>query len=201
MTTETRKPTNMVAVSYSMELAFVAQCWSNACIIGHDSCNSVKRYETVGQNIYYHQNINKDDNPEDNKFFAKTFKEWYSEKQYASPEVEKQYIYDDRYANYSQLIWHSTMYIGCGRTGFGGGVYIVCNFVPEGNLEGKSIYEVGKPCTQCKNVKCNKRYSGLCGDSSVEDMWLPPFVMRASVGSNFGLFALLLWTVGFFTVS
>lgn len=44
---------NMAALTYSLELEFVAQCWTNNCKFAHDKCRRTSQFSKVGQNLYY----------------------------------------------------------------------------------------------------------------------------------------------------
>ncbi|CAG9559789.1 unnamed protein product [Danaus chrysippus] len=77
----------------------------------------------------------------------------------------------DHKANYfTQLIWAETEEVGCGRAKFM--IHnkrpilierLVCNFAPTGNVQGKPIYIIGYPATQCKNsMNPDKSFTGLC---------------------------------------
>ncbi|XP_050685072.1 uncharacterized protein LOC126979654 isoform X2 [Leptidea sinapis] len=71
---------------------------------------------------------------------------------------------------FTQLIWATTLRVGCGRARFFVQATkpilvdrLVCNFSPRGNTHGKPIYTIGYPTTQC-GFKSKSLYPGLCFD-------------------------------------
>lgn len=50
-----RAASNMRAVSYNMELEFIAQCWVNSCQYRHDKCRRTSNFKVIGQNLYFKQ--------------------------------------------------------------------------------------------------------------------------------------------------
>lgn len=43
---------DMHILEYDEELEYLARCWVNECIIGHDSCRATERWQNVGQNYF-----------------------------------------------------------------------------------------------------------------------------------------------------
>lgn len=77
--------------------------------------------------------------------------------------------------HYTQLVWATSEYIGCGHASFLEDISVhdnpksphvvhrlVCNYGPAGNIQGASVYRIGKPCSACSNKICDKTYTGLC---------------------------------------
>ncbi|CAL1261144.1 unnamed protein product [Larinioides sclopetarius] len=66
------------------------------------------------------------------------------------------------YGHFTQMVWAESWTLGCGKVVFKeGSLYmtlIVCNYGPTGNVEKKSMYKIGKPCSDCPLNTC-------CGDS------------------------------------
>lgn len=58
----TLQAADMQVLQYDEELEYVAKCWVNKCIFGHDSCRSTERWSWVGQNAYalLSSNVNAD---------------------------------------------------------------------------------------------------------------------------------------------
>lgn len=88
--------------------------------------------------------------------------------------------------HFTQVIWAETTHIGCGRTFSMSknnfySVYIYCNYGPSGNIVTKPVYKRGKPCSNCVKLKCNSKYSGLCGDVKGDDNWVTPFSTYCSI--------------------
>lgn len=175
--TGNQKASDMKIMSYSPELEFVAQCWSNNCNIDHDLCSSIRKVPDVGQNLIYFRNAY---DPTNTMYLKKAVDIWYSEADYLGKNTIQSFEYDISYSNFTQMIWASTYMIGCGRTAFKNGVFIVCNYAPEGNDDGVPVYNISSaPCMNCGNTTCNHRYKGLCGEILAID-WMPPFRMDAS---------------------
>ena len=55
--------------------------------------------------------------------------------------------------HYTQMVWGSTRFVGCGRRAFKFGFWheqiYVCNYGPAGNFWFQPLYIIGEPCTQC----------------------------------------------------
>ncbi|CAG9855768.1 unnamed protein product [Phyllotreta striolata] len=73
--------------------------------------------------------------------------------------------------HFTQMIWAKTTHIGCAMAkSFNQQenveeYYLTCNYAPQGNMIGKTVYERGTGCSKCpKSRKCNLKYPGLCGD-------------------------------------
>lgn len=164
---------NMNVMSYSFEVEYVAQCWANHCSIGHDDCRSIEKFEILGQNIYYQENVEMPYLP---RHIVKALQAWINEEQLLPSNILKDYNFQHRYSNFSQMIYAENVLIGCGRTVFSNGLLFICNYAPNGNKEHTQIYVEGTPCSQCKKgVNCNDKYIGLCGNRTDDSNWLPPF--------------------------
>lgn len=165
---------NMNVISYSKEIEFVAQCWTNACLLYKDTCASTQLYSDIGQNMFYYANIS---NPNFEYHLETAIRNWFAEMKTLPLLVIEDYIYSRKYAQFSQIAWADVEYFGCGRTSFKDGLLVICNYGPAGNHEKTPIYnKTGKPCSTCKyGAKCNSKYAGLCGDVDWEDKWTKPF--------------------------
>lgn len=108
------------------------------------------------------------------------FNTWKKELDFLDAEAIKIFSSNDNYSNISQIIWADTKYVGCGRTFFRNGLFVVCNYGPFGNKGGFSIYNQGEPCSNCSK-RCNKFYPGLCGESFIEEWKDQPFPMGSSI--------------------
>lgn len=173
--------TDMAALSYSIEIEFVAQCWANFCSLSHDKCNSVTDYLDCGQNIINFKNIKK--NPSAKYYLLQTVRVWKEEgKKFLAkgPQYINKYVFEDMWANYSQMIWAETKLMGCGRVAYEGHLLIVCNYAPIGNMERLPVFKTGSsPCSECREGSCNSKYKGLCGEALILKNWTPPFRMGA----------------------
>lgn len=158
---------NMNAVSYDMEMEYIAQCWANTCrTLEHDKCRSSKRF-SCGQNIYWGSNTNET---------THGVQAWYNEIQYMTNPAWIDKLDPNSYPNdkkqrghFTQLIWADNKYIGCARVRYGKDhrqTQLICNYGPAGNVLGQSIYKMAgdssQIATQCKGGR-NSEYSSLCG--------------------------------------
>ncbi|KAK9892781.1 hypothetical protein WA026_021972 [Henosepilachna vigintioctopunctata] len=161
--------TNMNAISYDLELEFIASCWNNACYqLKHDDCRNTDRF-WVGQNIWWGMGVNET---------IMAVSDWFNEIQYfLNPNWLKSFM-DVNYPNdgnpmghFTQVIWAETKYIGCSRVRYGPNsreTQIICNYGPAGNVIGMSIYKMAedssKIANDCSNG-VNEHYTSLCRTS------------------------------------
>lgn len=147
---------NMRYVSYNRELAFTAQCWANVCQMINDKCRITPNFRLVGQNLYQSKDLvdaTKLRSAVDHwAKFLSGVKGMISDYKGASGDA----------AAAVQLIWAQTFLIGCGKSQNSRAVFLVCNYYPSIEV-GHSIYEKGKPCSECSNVPCNPIRKSLCG--------------------------------------
>ncbi|XP_044763287.1 venom allergen 5-like [Coccinella septempunctata] len=162
---------NMNAVSYDLELEYIAQCWANVChTLEHDKCRNSKRFP-CGQNIYWGSNSNETKD---------AVRAWYGEIQYmtnpawidklARPGEPNAYPNDKKMrGHFTQVVWAKTKYIGCARVRYGKNnieSQLICNYGPAGNFVGESIYKMAgdhsQIASECKDGK-NSEYGSLCG--------------------------------------
>lgn len=174
---------NMHVLSYSKELAFVAQCWANNCKSSsksHDTCRSTSKFRTVGQNIYHRSANKSEDDVLDFQHLREALVYMYREIRYTTAPMIDSYTYTRKAERFTQMIWARTTEVGCGRARFGNDrvrMVLVCNYGVKGNVEGNTIYKRGKPCSECGNEPCNTKYPGLCGKIRPlsKDKWTSPF--------------------------
>lgn len=153
-----RGAANMKMMSWSPELATVAQRWANTCREGHNPRRSSSSYRNLGENIYRRT---------DRASAIDVVKNWYSEK--------RQYNFNYNHCfgvcgHYTQVVWADSDALGCGvaycRNLFGGrgGYNYVCNYGPAGNWNGKKPYIAGRQCSRCpRGYRCQ---NGLCAKSA-----------------------------------
>lgn len=168
---------NMMALSYSFELEFIAQCWANACKSEKDRCRSTNKYLHVGQNIYYSK--------EESSTIEIGIKSWFKHIYLLENSMVDSFqnTTDARINTVSQILWAETVEIGCGSLNFEGSHLLICNYGPAGNVNNASIYKKGKSCSNCpNNIRCNHEYPGLCGNV-YKNNFKPPFLFPNSLGS------------------
>lgn len=184
------KAADMNALYYDLELEFIAQCWTNTCHYGHDTCRSTIVNKEVGQNIYHGVN--------DNTLIEKAVESWYEEivssrKSYVDKHVPAARI---KCGAFTQLVWAKTIGIGCGRTIIEKNAIVVCNYGPSGNIAGEETYTRGDPCSKCvKNITCHKKYKGLCGLSYIDSSFNEPFLMNSHRIQNDKIITILVFGV------
>lgn len=192
--TGNKTASNMQVLSYSKEMEFIAQCWANQCIQRHDLCKCTKRYRDIGQNLIYLPNVIE---PRSTQHLITAVHTWIKEGETLEVDNPKNYIYRFENSNYTQIIWAKTKLIGCGRSVFHDGLFIVCNYAPQGNLQNRTVYKLGDPCSACKSG-CNITYNGLCGSEIQKDNWIQPFYWEdhcSSFKSNIAVLCLIFPTL------
>lgn len=146
---------NMLLLSYSLELEYSAQCQCNSCEKNHEACRITPKFWAVAQNFYFNNTGVFDVNT--------AIKFWYEEinnnKKRKLVRVQKQT------KNIAQLLWARTTHIGCGKTEYYNGYFFVCcNYAIRGRkMIDASSYKIGNPCSRCGKIfQCSRVYHNLC---------------------------------------
>ncbi|KAL0882259.1 hypothetical protein ABMA27_000790 [Loxostege sticticalis] len=164
---------NMNKIYWSDELAAFAQRWVDQCDSStrpdkEDECRDLED-SPVGQNIVSILG------PSPGMHLTSLIDVWFMQKRdYKGSVAYYNQSRDWKTNHFTQLIWAETDRIGCGRARF----YVdqkesiierlVCNFAPRGNINGKPVYAIGYPATQCqKNKAPDSQYKSLCAH------WIP----------------------------
>ncbi|KAG0730596.1 Cysteine-rich secretory protein 2 [Chionoecetes opilio] len=163
---------NMLAMSWSKEVARDAQRWAEACeLLVHDNATgrTVDGFGPCGQTAF----VSTQASP----------LTWWLEKDHftygGSNDLK-------RVGHYTQLVWHSSHQLGCGLahctdarpTPF---FNYVCNYCPIGNFPERigRPYDSGSPCSGCQG-KCKGRR--LCTNSCpYGDLWMNCKALQRSV--------------------
>lgn len=170
---------NMNALSYDVELEFIAQCWINKCKFGHDKCRATQKNpdQRAGQNLAAGTM-----EPDALSTVKELINSWYEDE----IEVGNAQVIDSfksiskngkAYGHFSQVVWAKTTHVGCGysykkKTDM---LYLLCNY-NDGNLLKAPIYKRGDPCSGCTGGKsCNAKYSGLCGNDEMDESESYPY--------------------------
>ncbi|KAK9892786.1 hypothetical protein WA026_021977 [Henosepilachna vigintioctopunctata] len=176
--------TNMKAISYDLELEYIATCWNNVCNqLKHDDCRDTDRF-MVGQNIWWGMGMNET---------SSAVPDWFNEIQYFTDPNWLARFSDSNYPNdgnqrghFTQIIWADTQYIGCSRVRFGQSreTQLICNYGPSGNVIGMPIYKMAddasKIAKDCPDG-VNSKYSALCGS-------IDPIPTSKSASGNLQIF-------------
>ncbi|XP_050518010.1 venom allergen 3 [Diabrotica virgifera virgifera] len=172
---ETRGPqpqaSNMKALSYSKELEYIAQCHTNSCKWGHDSCRKTPEWGWVGQNLFSKSFKGASITTQD--MLNSSIYGWYNEVKDFDPSWVSSFdTHGKDVGHYTQEVWAETQYVGCGLTFYvnsdGWDVYYLgCNYGGGGNIGTLPVYEQGTPASKCGNLGKNSKYPGLCGPDNV----------------------------------
>ncbi|KAF2879388.1 hypothetical protein ILUMI_26783, partial [Ignelater luminosus] len=148
---------NMRELVWDVELEFLAQCWANQCILGHDACSIKLDATSVGQNLGYGTKSIP-------KFITSFFDEHVN---VSNASVLAHYVRDKNrtIGHFTQMVYAETTQLGCAKSTFFKmnkmQTFLVCNYAPAGNDPGLPVYLAGPPCTKCP-TSCHELYPGLC---------------------------------------
>ena len=150
--TERRNYPGVAPLQWSPELEQYAQAWANE-IAARDSLdhrestfdNPVAPGEYVGENLYWAFGTEGTGPEAVENWIAE--KAWYNYEQdqglgsYTPPGPGCNAPPDQSCGHFTQVIWKDTQLVGCGRAVAGdGGVYVVCNYYPGGNIRDEKPY-------------------------------------------------------------
>jgi len=156
---------DMEYLTWNESLAAAAAVTAKTCFYKHhtpslSSANSSEPFHRYGQNIYGISG--------DTIVMTDAVERWYDEK--------SQYEYKTgkcspgkTCGDYTQLVWATTRQIGCSYKrcqqleGFKSynatSIYLVCNYIPTGNVNNMKPFKKGAACTKCSTAWCKE---GLC---------------------------------------
>ncbi|KAH6936297.1 hypothetical protein HPB50_015227 [Hyalomma asiaticum] len=171
---------NMYELEWNDELAEVAQAFAEQCDYSdhdHPEARITSKFKSVGQNYGWAIDTVKQTTIEVKSWIEEWTKESFSYR------VEDISSFNTKRAtgvvtHFTQVIWAETHYVGCGFSTFQHGQgyarIFVCNYAPAGNVYGKPVYLVGRPCTGCPpRSKCSAKYRVLCDRCRPEYRNLP----------------------------
>ncbi|CAH1113368.1 unnamed protein product [Psylliodes chrysocephalus] len=161
---------NMNALNYNRELAYIAQCLTNKCKFAHDKCRKTAKYSWVGQNLFIKWFQGTPGNKKD--VIRSAIDSFYNEVKDFNPSWINSYNnHGKMVGHYSQLVWANTKEVGCSLTYYidkGQNTYLMaCNYGPGGNFIGQSVYKKGRPASECGRQGVNRRFPGLCGNDNI----------------------------------
>ncbi|XP_077485337.1 scoloptoxin SSD976-like, partial [Amblyomma americanum] len=111
--------------------------------------------------------------PVEHLFWEKAIKTWFDEVIAFPPDLIKSYSKEQgETENFTQMIWASTRFVGCHvECAPDMDQRYVCNYAPQGNVQGQPVYAVGPPCSRCPSgTAC---VEGLCTISQEPSPWPP----------------------------
>jgi len=153
---------NGKTLTWSDEMAAVAQAWANTCTWDHGmlyDCSGNR----LGQNLYVESSAG--GYPGLN--LTGVAYAWWNEKQYytfssgacASGQI---------CGHYTQLVWANSMQVGCaykncptmsvGGSTWNNCLFVVCDYTPPGNVNGQQPYVPGTPCSNCDAANTGAGY-------------------------------------------
>ncbi|EFA05607.2 cysteine-rich venom protein [Tribolium castaneum] len=173
---------DMMALSYSLELEFLARCYGRSTFNGyHEDCRMMSNNRQAGQNL---AGLNR------KNFSLSLVKvqiwDWYNEIENLAPDMFGKFRRGHKIEHFATMVWGQVNQVGCARIytadtkkdNFKHPVYVqalICDYgstilgkmgtkvAP--NWLGRPIYTKGKPCSKCPdNLKCNRVYTALCGE-------------------------------------
>merc|ERR1712059_109509 len=164
---------NMKKMSWNDELAEIAQRWTDQCIFGHDNNRNLCDGTYVGQNAYISWSSRKFEDYSPLTDSERAVQSWYDE--VLDPGFDSAQIspfkFDYNAGHYTQVVWAETDRVGCGLRHYSEvedkitwyKTLIVCNYAKGGNWNEGTMYQVGKPASQCPDgTKKDSKYRCLC---------------------------------------
>ncbi|CAH1407288.1 unnamed protein product [Nezara viridula] len=149
---------DMVELRWSEVLSRKAQQWADGCVFIHDP-DLMLGGEHIGQNLAQESSSKDVLSVPDlvgmmNSWFSEVYKFGYN----------GTFTFDS--GHYSQVIWGSTKYVGCGIIYYFKAneyySYFVCDYLPPGNWIGLKPYVYGPRDCEAHHLANSKRFPNLC---------------------------------------
>uniref|UniRef100_V5ID09 Putative scp gapr-1 like scp-like extracellular protein n=2 Tax=Ixodes ricinus TaxID=34613 RepID=V5ID09_IXORI len=127
-------------------LYLLARGWAKKLAIQDDPKNVTHRPgKGLGENIYWMTRSQ----PPYEKYATLAVEAWYKESENYTYSPGG---YSPDTAHFTQLVWKSTTEVGCGyNVSNSGTIYVVCNYRPQGNIDGKYQENVLPPSSNVKS--------------------------------------------------
>ncbi|XP_005175533.3 venom allergen 5-like isoform X2 [Musca domestica] len=154
---------NMNLVHWSRDLETMAMLYLQTCQINKDHCLIVGEQRLrVAQNYCLRRRLAK-------RWPGRVVRSWYLEIGYNINTIEEYLLENNATTmeNFSQMIWPSVEFVGCGAGSIAPALYlIVCYYYPAYNATQLSHeFLAGTPCSRCRQNRnvCSMDFLGLCG--------------------------------------
>ncbi|KAI1703996.1 cysteine-rich secretory protein family domain-containing protein [Ditylenchus destructor] len=163
---------NMYKFEYDCKLENVAQAWANVCSQVHSTPQGRK---CTGENLYMYSASVPQPTPQAMQAAADLW--WHELIEYGLSTTDTNYYSSsmNSLGHFTQMAWAQTLRVGCGISQCASTTYVVCNYNVTGNINTKSIYQIGNACSNCTTYPgstCDSA-KGLCvapsGDRPCED--------------------------------
>ncbi|XP_044260954.1 scoloptoxin SSD976-like [Tribolium madens] len=174
---------DMMALSYSLELEFLARCYGRSTFNGyHEKCRIMSNDRIVGQNLagFSRKNYSL-------SLVKEQIWDWYDEIEDVEPEIFDDFeVGGEKIEHFTAMVWGQVNQVGCARIftpdtkkdGFRFPVYVqalICDYgstilKDQGtkiapNWLGRPVFKEGEPCSKCPDgLSCNRVYTALCGE-------------------------------------
>ena len=127
---QARRAVGVPDLQWSDELAGVAQRWADT-LRGENCTMRHSQQRGIGENLHWRSGGR--DTP------TSAIAGWLAEKQFFDP-ATKTCAPGKVCGHYTQMVWRSTRFVGCGMTTCGNTELWVCNYSPPGNYVGQAPY-------------------------------------------------------------
>lgn len=162
---------NMQKLVWDDSLAEVAQAHANQCLLQHTPAHMriTTRFPITGQNLVGFRSGKAWSTS--SRDIDRAVRTWFDERRNYSPSILKKFTQkvDAPVGHFTQVIWASTRYIGCGAATFNMKNapkrmtrFYVCDYASPGNIAGERVYLPGKACSRCPRGTVCEKETGLC---------------------------------------
>nr|ALA23464.1 cap-4 [Haemonchus contortus] len=156
------KAARMLKMTYDCAIEENMMNYAKECKFAH---NSYKDRNYWGQNLYMTsaRNINK------TRAAENSVSAWFSELEHKGVPKENRLtmeVFNHGVGHYSQVVWQWSNKVGCAVVWCKDMTLVGCEYAPAGNYLGSLIYDIGEPCQNNEDCKCDKcvcdREEALC---------------------------------------
>ncbi|XP_055614644.1 antigen 5 like allergen Cul n 1-like [Uranotaenia lowii] len=161
---------NMVAMDWDDDLAYLAELNVKTCSGDHDKCHNTVDYPSSGQNIASWGTSGSEIDVD--KKLPDLIWQWWDER-HKSNQRQINKLFDKKNTlHFTMLARDKANRVGCGliRNKQNGWYWLTltCNYAYT-NMIGTRVYKSGTPCSECK-TGCDKKWDGLCTKDEPVDL-------------------------------